>query len=84
MPVAKPASWTEVYDVALGDLGPNNQGRVQLNIFVCAPFGEYELTLDVQSYTRTNLGLAQRTSWELENGEDEVCLSVPYPAEYDR
>lgn len=74
VPVAKPASWTEVYDVALGDLGPNNQGRVQLNIFVCAPFGEYELTLDVQSYTDTNSGLAQRTSWELENGEDEYHI----------
>ena len=45
--------------------------RVQLNLFVCCPFGEYELELDVESYGSGSIR-QQRTSWEIENGADEV------------
>ena len=47
--------------------------RVQLNLFVCCPFGEYELDLEVESYSDEGSTLQQRTAWEIENGEDEVC-----------
>lgn len=72
VPVANPMSWTETYDATKGDKKPNSDGRVQLNLFVCAPFGEYEIELDVKSFTGDRPGLQERTAWELENGEDEV------------
>lgn len=48
--------------------------RVQLNLFVCCPFGEYELDLVVES-TSSGTIRQQRTSWEIENGPDEVRLT---------
>lgn len=70
------ATWTESYDIEGGDIGPNHEGRVQLSIFVCAPFGKYDITLDVKSYTDDpNSRLQQRTAWTLENGENKVLLS---------
>lgn len=46
--------------------------RVQLNGFVCAPFGNYEIELDVTSYSDAGSTMQQRTAWEIENGPDEV------------
>ena len=46
--------------------------RVQLNLYVCCPFGEYEIDLDVESYSDEGSTLQQRTAWEIENGPDEV------------
>ena len=48
--------------------------RVQLNLFVCCPYGEYELDLVVESFSGGTIR-QQRTSWEIENGPDEVCLT---------
>ena len=57
---------------AAGDELPDDDGRVQLNLFVCSPFGEYELDLDVESESDADSTLEGRTSWEIENGPDEV------------
>lgn len=71
--VTNSKTWTGFYDVEGGDIEPNHEGRVQLSIFVCAPFGEYELMLDVNSYTEDpDSRLQQRTAWTLENGDEEV------------
>eukprot|EP00904_Undaria_pinnatifida_P009002 jgi/Undpi1/5231/HiC_scaffold_2.g00512.m2 len=71
-PVSDPMEWEESYDVGNGDTPPD-EGRVQLNIFVCAPFGHYEIDLDVASYSDEGSTLQQRTAWEIENGPDEAC-----------
>ena len=47
-------------------------GRVQLNLFLCCPFGQYELDLVVESFSDEGSDLQQRTAWEIENGPDEV------------
>ena len=49
-------------------------GRVQLNLFLCCPFGDYELELVVESFSDEGSELQQRTSWEIENGPDEVYI----------
>lgn len=41
---------------------------MQLNIFVCAPFGEYAIELKVESTTVNALEMQQRTAWEIEDG----------------
>ena len=46
--------------------------RVQLNLHICCPFGEYELDMNIQSYSNRNSTLQQRTAWEVQNGPDEV------------
>lgn len=46
--------------------------RVQLNLLVCSPFGEYEVDLDIQSFSDEGSTLEQRTSWQVKNGPDEV------------
>ena len=50
--------------------------RVQLNLFVCCPFGNYEIDLDVDSYSDEGSTLQQRTAWEIENGYDEVLTQT--------
>eukprot|EP00904_Undaria_pinnatifida_P008999 jgi/Undpi1/5229/HiC_scaffold_2.g00511.m1 len=59
-----------------------NSGRVQLNLYVCCPFGEYEIDLDVESYSDEGSTLQQRTAWEIENGPDECDSSIPSGAQY--
>lgn len=46
--------------------------RVQLNLLACSPFGEYQIDLDVESFSDENSTLQQRTSWQIKNGPDEV------------
>lgn len=41
-------------------------------MFLCCPFGEYEIDLDVKSFSDEGSTLQQRTAWEIENGPDEV------------
>lgn len=48
--------------------------RVQLNLYVCAPFGEYELVMDIDSYSGPSSTLQQRTSWLIKNGPDQVHI----------
>lgn len=47
---------------------------MQLNLFLCCPFGNYELELVVESFSDEGSELEQRTSWEIENGPDEVFI----------
>lgn len=67
-------SWTASYDELAGDRGPSG-GKVQLNLLVCAPYGEYELELSIDSYSKSGSGLERRTSWEVLTGPDGVRLS---------
>lgn len=46
--------------------------RVQLNLYVCAPFGGYELDMDIDSHSDEGSTLQQRTSWLIRNGHDQV------------
>lgn len=63
------------YDSTAGDSPPNTSaGRVQLNLFLCCPFGDYELDLIVESFSDEGSDLEQRTSWEIENGPDEFHI----------
>lgn len=58
-------TWTGTFD---NSAGSGEAGRVQLNLWICAPFGEYELEIDTSSY-----GDKQgRTSWEILSGDEEV------------
>lgn len=56
--------------------------RVQLNLYVCAPFGDYEIDLDVESYSDDSATIVESpasTSWIIRNGHDQV-LTVPFSA----
>lgn len=69
------AEWTGTYDtLSLNDEEPDLSGRVQLDLWVCAPFGEYELEMVVMSFTDDDAPIAfeKRSAWEIENGADEV------------
>lgn len=46
--------------------------RVQLSLIVCSPFGEYEIDLDILSFSDENSTLERRTSWLIKTGVDEV------------
>lgn len=50
--------------------------RVQLNLFLCCPFGDYEIDLVVESFSDEGSALQQRTAWEIENGPDEVKIEL--------
>lgn len=58
-----------------GDDLPDDDGKVQLNLFVCSPFGHYELDLDIESESDPGSTLEGRTSWEIQNGLDQVTLN---------
>lgn len=45
---------------------------MQLNLYVCSPFGEYELDMDIDSHSDEGSTLQQRTSWLIKNGPDQV------------
>ena len=50
--------------------GDVTDGRLQMDMYICAPFGEYELEVEVKS---TNGGdPMERVAWEIEYGADEV------------
>lgn len=46
--------------------------RIKFNLFVCSPYGEYELDLDVESFDDEDTTRWTRIAYELENGADEV------------
>ncbi|CAM9274851.1 unnamed protein product [Laminaria digitata] len=78
-PVDDPATWEVSYDGSTDDAEdesplPTNAGRVQLNLFVCCPFGDYEIDLDVESFSDEGSTREQRTAWEIENGPDEFHI----------
>lgn len=64
----------EPYEATM-EYNGNEQGdvtdtRLQMDMYICAPFGEYELEVRVRS---TNGGSAmERVAWEIEYGPDEV------------
>lgn len=63
--------WTATYNEHAEPEG-SPDGKAQLNLLVCAPFGEYELELDTESYSDGTSGTHGRTSWEIFNGVEEV------------
>lgn len=63
--------WTATYNEPAESEG-SPVGRTQLNLLMCAPFGEYELELDTESYSDAASSTQGRTSWEILNGVDEV------------
>lgn len=74
--LSAPRSWTAVYDEQAGGVRPAG-GKVQLNLLLCAPYGDYELVLYTESYSDAGSTLQQRTSWEVLDGHDEVGLGWP-------
>ena len=46
------------------------------NLFVCCPFGDYEIDLDVESFSDEGSTREQRTAWEIENSSDEVLATL--------
>lgn len=42
---------------------------MQLNVFVCAPFGHYEIDLDISSDSDPGTEMQARTAWEIEDGQ---------------
>ena len=53
-----------------GNLEGDVSTRLQLDMYICAPFGEYELEVEVRS---TNGGdPMERVAWEIEYGADQV------------
>eukprot|EP00903_Cladosiphon_okamuranus_P020285 g18615.t1 len=65
------APYTEsfVYD---GTRGTKN-GRRQMDMYICAPFGEYELQIEVRSTNGDGNPLAN-VAWEIEYGPDQFHL----------
>lgn len=67
-------TWTGTFEkstragVAFGE-------RSQLNLWVCAPFGEYELELESDSYSEGKDAGGRHTAWQILNGDDEVMVS---------
>lgn len=45
-----------------------------MELLVCCPFGQYELTLDVTSYSDTEGKPEKRVAWRIENGYDGVIV----------
>lgn len=50
--------------------GDINDKRLQMDMYICAPWGEYELIVEVKS-TNGNKNM-ERVAWEVEYGGDEV------------
>eukprot|EP00904_Undaria_pinnatifida_P009040 jgi/Undpi1/5266/HiC_scaffold_2.g00547.m1 len=70
------APWEASYDgsaLTAEDDTPSegDSGRVQLSLFVCSPFGEYEIDLEILSFSDENSTLERRTSWLIKTGVDE-------------
>ena len=51
-------------------IGAND--RLQMDMYVCAPWGDYELIIEVSSTNGNNA--MERVAWEIEYGPDEVCV----------
>lgn len=66
-------TWTAVFDEFAGG-EENFLDRSLLILSICAPFGDYELELQTESYSDAAFGMQGRTSWEILNGADEVMM----------
>lgn len=64
-------TWTAVFDESSGEEGHSEEGSL-LTLSMCAPFGEYELELQTDSYSSSASGMQEHTSWKILNGSDEV------------
>lgn len=61
-------TWTATFDkLARGD--ETSGGRSQLNLWVCAPFGDYELEIETDSFSEGTTASEGRTSWEILRGD---------------
>lgn len=54
------------------DKGDITSNRLQMDMYVCAPWGDYELEIVVKS-TNGGSGM-KKIAWEVEYGADEVRL----------
>lgn len=61
-------TWTATFD-KLARGGETSGGRSQLNLWVCAPFGDYELEIETDSFSEGTTASAGRTSWEIVRGD---------------
>lgn len=63
--------WSAKYDSSSRDHRPSRDGKVELELLVCCPYGQYELELDVTSYCDKD-EKQKRIAWRIENGYDGV------------
>lgn len=60
-----------------GDI-PGN--RLQMDMYVCAPWGNYELEISVKSTNGVDADgkpkRMEKVAWEVEYGPDEVCTYI--------
>lgn len=73
--VSDPKSWTATYDSSEKDRQSSRDGKVELQLSVCCPYGQYELELDVKSYNDED-DKEQRVAWRIESGRDGVSLGL--------
>lgn len=55
-----------------GDVEPDTMGRSQLNLYVCVPYGNYELDMVISGDFDAQDG--KRIGWEIEDGKTQVRL----------
>lgn len=64
-----------------GDV-PVTENRVQMDMYICAPFGEYELEIQVRSTNgKDDDPTMEKVAWEVEFGPDEV-RSLPFNIDF--
>ena len=53
-----------------GEVEPDTMGRSQLNLYVCAPYGNYEIDMAISGDFAAQEG--KRIGWEIEDGKTQV------------
>lgn len=59
-----------------GDVEPDTQDRSQLNLLLCAPYGNYELVIQV--FGKFSAQKGKGIGWEIEDGKTQVCTKFNY------
>lgn len=67
-----PKYWTATYDSSKNDRRPSRDGKVELELLVCCPYGQYELVLDVKSHNDKGGKPDKGIGWRIETGRDGV------------
>lgn len=57
-------------DFEPGDVEPDYLGRSQLNLYLCAPYGNYKIDIEVFGQFEAEEG--KRIGWEIEDGQTQV------------
>lgn len=66
--------YTLTGDFQPGDIEPDTKGRSQLNLYFCAPYGNYEIDIEVYGDFARQDG--KRIGWEIEDGQTQVFCGV--------